>query len=90
MQMVSTMINPANVARAGEFGRSGEYIFFVLFGNASPSRVILDREWVSSKRTYSYRKYRWDCSKDQEPVLLEKIRLEDSIQYIFRQKTEKL
>ena len=27
MQMVSTMINPANVARAGEFGRSGEYIF---------------------------------------------------------------
>lgn len=39
IQMISTMINPAIVARAGEFGRSGEYIFFVYFGEASPQRV---------------------------------------------------
>ena len=63
MQMVSTMINPANVARAGEFGRSGEYIFFVLFGNASPSRVILDREWVSSKGRTHTGNIRWDLLK---------------------------
>ncbi|MBK8121462.1 MAG: hypothetical protein IPK39_21640 [Sulfuritalea sp.] len=31
MQMVSTMINPASVARAGGFGRSDEYIFIVLW-----------------------------------------------------------
>lgn len=49
IQMISTMINPAVVARVGEFGRSGEYIFFVMLGNASPERVKVDREWVSSK-----------------------------------------
>jgi adenine-specific DNA-methyltransferase len=49
IQMVSTMINPAIVARAGEFGRSGEYVFFVLFGKSSPLRVKLNREWVSDK-----------------------------------------
>lgn len=42
IQIVSTMINPAVVSRVGGFGRSGEYIFFVLFGNASPARVKLD------------------------------------------------
>ena len=39
IQMISTMINPANVARAGEFGRSGEYIFCVMQG-----RRLLSRE----------------------------------------------
>ena len=54
MQMVSSMINPANVARAGEFGRSGEYIFYVMIGKSSPQRVKLTREWVSSKgRTHT-------------------------------------
>ena len=46
LQMVSTMINPANVARAGEFGRSGEYIFFVMLGSAAPQRAKVSREWV--------------------------------------------
>lgn len=63
IQMVSTMINPAIVARAGEFGRSGEYIFFVLFGSASPSRVRLDREWVSSKGRTHTGNIRWDLLK---------------------------
>ena len=39
IQMVSTMINPANVARAGGFGRSDEYAFFVMFGDAVPGRL---------------------------------------------------
>lgn len=63
IQMISTMINPAIVARAGEFGRSGEYIFFVLFGSASPARVKLDREWVSSKGRTHTGNIRWDLLK---------------------------
>lgn len=63
IQMVSTMINPAIVARAGEFGRSGEYIFFVLFGNASPLRVKLNREWVSDKGRTHTGNIRWDLLK---------------------------
>lgn len=63
IQMVSTMINPAIVARAGEFGRCGEYIFFVLLGSASPSRVRLNREWVSSKGRTHTGNIRWDLLK---------------------------
>ncbi len=63
IQMVSSMINPANVARAGEFGRSGEYIFFVMFGNAMPQRVKLNREWVSSKGRTHTGNVRWDLLK---------------------------
>lgn len=63
IQMISTMINPAIVARAGEFGRSGEYIFFVLFGKAAPARVKLDREWVSSKGRTHTGNIRWDLLK---------------------------
>lgn len=63
IQMVSTMINPANVARAGEFGRSGEYIFFVMLGKASPQRVKVSREWVSSKGRTHTGNVRWDLLK---------------------------
>lgn len=63
IQMVSTMINPANVARAGEFGRSGEYIFFVMIGNSSPQRVKISREWVSSKGRTHTGNIRWDLLK---------------------------
>lgn len=63
IQMVSSMINPANVARVGGFGRSGEYIFFVMIGKASPQRVKLDREWVSSKGRTHTGQIRWDLLK---------------------------
>ena len=63
IQMVSSMINPANVARAGEFGRSGEYLFFVMLGTASPQRVKLPREWVSSKGRTHTGNIRWDLLK---------------------------
>ncbi len=60
IQMASTQINTAAVARAGEFGRSDEYIFFVKFGTAGPVRTELSREWVSSKgRTHNVA-VRWD------------------------------
>jgi adenine-specific DNA-methyltransferase len=61
--MVSTVINPAIVARDGEFGRSGEYIYFVFLGNGSPQRVMLDREWVSQKGRTHTGNIRWDLLK---------------------------
>lgn len=63
IQMISTMINPANVARAGEFGRSGEYVFFVMLGGSSPLRVRLNREWVSSRGRTHTGNIRWDMLK---------------------------
>jgi adenine-specific DNA-methyltransferase len=60
IQMISTMINPANVARAGGFGRSDEYIFFVMFGKAGPARLQLSREWVSAKGRTHTGSIRWD------------------------------
>lgn len=60
IQMISSQINPAAVARAGAFGRSDEYIYFVKFGAAGPKRTALSREWVSSKgRTHNVA-VRWD------------------------------
>ena len=63
IQMVSTMINPANVARVGGFGRSGEYVYFVMFGESAPLRLKLTREWVSSKGRTHTGNVRWDLLK---------------------------
>jgi len=60
IQMVSAHINPAAVARAGGFGRSDEYLFFVMLGDAAPARLRLDREWVSGKGRTHTGKVRWD------------------------------
>lgn len=60
IQMVSTMINPASVARAGGFGRSDEYIFVVMLGTAAPGRLRLSREWVSGKGRTHTGNIRWD------------------------------
>ena len=47
IQMVSSVINVKGSARDG-FNRSDEYIFFVMFGKSSPSRLPLSNEWSSS------------------------------------------
>ncbi|MGY6554564.1 MAG: site-specific DNA-methyltransferase [Wenzhouxiangella sp.] len=60
IQMVSSQINPAVVARAGQFGRSDEYLFFVMLGSASPERVPLSRDWVSAKGRTHTGSVRWD------------------------------
>lgn len=60
IQMVSALINPAAVARVGGFGRSDEYLFFVMLGEAAPARLRLDREWVSGKGRTHTGKVRWD------------------------------
>lgn len=60
IQMISTMINPASVARAGAFGRSDEYIFFMMMGSTAPQRIRLNREWVSDKGRTHTGNIRWD------------------------------
>lgn len=60
IQMVSDQINPANVARKGGFGRSDEYIFFVMQGDTAPERVVLNSEWVSTRGRTFTGSVRWD------------------------------
>ena len=67
IQMVSTLINPAGVSRAGAFGRSDEYIFFVQMGAASPQRVRLPREWVSARGQTHTGTIRWDLLRRSGP-----------------------
>jgi adenine-specific DNA-methyltransferase len=60
IQMVSSQINPAVVARKGAFGRSDEYLYFVCFGTATPERLKLGREWVTAKGRTHTGSVRWD------------------------------
>lgn len=45
IQMVSSVINPKGATRSSAFGRTDEYLFFVMLGCASPVPVALDTEW---------------------------------------------
>ncbi len=45
IQMVSSVINPKGATRASAFGRTDEYLFYVMFGDAAPLPVSLDIEW---------------------------------------------
>lgn len=60
IQMISAQINPANSARPGGFARNDEYVYFVMVGEVGPSRLTLDREWVSAKGRTFTGKIRWD------------------------------
>lgn len=60
IQMVSDQINPANVARKGGFGRSDEYLYFVMVGSSAPKRVVLGDDWVSTKGRTFTGSVRWD------------------------------
>jgi len=45
IQMISSVINPKGAARSSAFGRTDEYIYFVMFGVAAPLPTALDTEW---------------------------------------------
>ncbi|WP_421832469.1 site-specific DNA-methyltransferase [Limnobacter sp.] len=45
IQMISSVINPKGAVRASAFGRTDEYLFFVMFGAAAPIPVSLTVEW---------------------------------------------
>ena len=60
IQMVSTLINPAAVARAGYFGRSDEFYFFVMLGDAGARPLPLPGEWVTTAGRTHKGEIRWD------------------------------
>ncbi|MHC2286826.1 site-specific DNA-methyltransferase [Bradyrhizobium barranii] len=60
MQMVSVSINPAAVARAGYFGRSDEYYFFLMFGRTGVRPMQLSDEWITTKGRTHTGDIRWD------------------------------
>jgi adenine-specific DNA-methyltransferase len=45
MQMVSSVINPKGATRSSAFGRTDEYLFFVMLGASAPAPVSLSGEW---------------------------------------------
>lgn len=45
VQMVSSVINPKGATRSSAFGRTDEYLFFVMLGAAAPIPVSLSTEW---------------------------------------------
>ena len=45
VQMISSVINPKGAARASAFGRTDEYIFFVMIGEVGPTPLALGAEW---------------------------------------------
>ncbi len=38
IQMISSVINPAGAVRQGEFSRTNEFIYFIMFGDACPGK----------------------------------------------------
>jgi len=59
IQMISSLVNPANSSRHDEFGRSNEFLYFLYFGEARPSPLPLGADWhgkISGKRK---NKIRW-------------------------------
>ncbi|MCV7499021.1 DNA methyltransferase [Micrococcus luteus] len=53
IQMVSSAMNAKGVARNGYFRRTDEYIYFLMLGRASPSRLPLISEWDTGAPTSS-------------------------------------
>ncbi|MCT1940638.1 DNA methyltransferase [Micrococcus luteus] len=53
IQMVSSAMNAKGVARNGYFRRTDEYIYFLMLGRASPSRLPLISEWDTGASTSS-------------------------------------
>lgn len=45
IQMISSVINPKGATRSSAFGRTDEYLFFVMKGEAAPLPLPLDIEW---------------------------------------------
>jgi len=60
MQMISSLINPASVAKAGYFGRSDEYYFYLMFGDAGARPLPLGEEWVTTEGRTHKGEVRWD------------------------------
>lgn len=51
IQMVSNIINPGGVPRAGQFYRTNEFLFFVTIGASQPCALPLAEDWFPGKGT---------------------------------------
>lgn len=70
IQMVSTVISAKGSARAGEFSRSNEFIYFAMFGNAAPEKSLeptigrpVGREDASASSEGDYVEVDWGRTK---------------------------
>lgn len=59
IQMISSVISPTGSGRTNAFRRNDEYIFFVMFGTASPVPMYLPEHWKDERRGTSTKKIRW-------------------------------
>ena len=59
IQMVSVVIKAGGVSRGSEFNRTNEYIYFILFGDASPSAIALSEEWLGGVKNTTKNDIRW-------------------------------
>lgn len=59
IQMVSVVIKAGGVSRGSEFNRTNEYIYFVLFGEASPTAITLSEEWLGGVKNTTKNDIRW-------------------------------
>ncbi len=49
IQMISSIINPGGVPRAGQFYRTNEFIFFIMLGESQPCALPLSEDWFPGK-----------------------------------------
>lgn len=60
IQMISSVINPAGVSRGGEFARTDEYLYIVMFGRAIPHKLNLSNDWRGNIKGGYKDKLRWN------------------------------
>lgn len=53
IQMISTVIANNGNARAMQFARNNEYIFFIMLGKAGPQKLQLDKQWLGNIKVKS-------------------------------------
>jgi len=53
IQMISTVISNNGNARALQFSRTNEYIFFVMLGDCGPEKLSLDSQWLGNLKVES-------------------------------------
>ena len=78
IQMISDVINPKGTMQRKKFPRTDEYIFFVWLGEAEPSEMQLEMDWLIGNTDNTNRnRYRWvtfvrtapNVSRDKTPTM---------------------
>lgn len=59
IQMVSDAINRKGSMRQNGFQKTDEYIFFVVIGEAAPSKLPLSKEWTMSEEETDKGRFKW-------------------------------